>query len=115
MPKLYRTANSVRIPRVVLATLIASSLIAADLAPGTRRSFVTCPVVRDTKTVPCFLAQYEGETYFLAIQQDIGAEVYPPQLLHEVLVEGTVAPGPRVCGGIPLKPVSLSVMPEVNR
>jgi len=29
-------------------------------------------------------------------------------------VEGTVVNGPRVCGGIPLKPVKLSVMPEVS-
>jgi hypothetical protein len=97
------------------AFLLAGSLLAADPAPGTRLAFVTCPIVRDTKTVPCFLAEYNGDTYFLAIQQDIGAEQYPPQLLHEVLVEGTVATGPRVCGGIPLKPVSLSVMPEINR
>ena len=73
---------------------------------------MACPVVRDTKTVPCFLAEYQGETYFLGIQQDITADFYPPQLLHEVLVEGTVAPGPRVCGGIPLKPLHVSVLPE---
>jgi hypothetical protein len=79
-----------------------------------QRSFVACPIVRDTKTVPCFLAESEGETYYLTIQQDIQAEIYPPQLLHEVLVEGTIAPGPRVCGGIPLKPVKLSVLPELN-
>ena len=101
--------------RTILGFLIAGSLLASDPVPGTHLSFVTCPIVRDTKTVPCFLAQYEGETYFLAIQQDIGAEQYPPQLLHEVLVEGTVVQGPRICGGIPLKPVSLSVMPEINR
>jgi outer membrane protein OmpA-like peptidoglycan-associated protein len=78
-------------------------------------NFVACPVVRDTKTVPCFLADYQGETYFLGIQQDITAEFYPPQLLHEVLVEGTAVAGPRVCGGIPLKPLRVSVLPEVNR
>lgn len=78
-------------------------------------NFVSCPVVRDTKTVPCFLADYQGETYFLGIQQDITADFYPPQLLHEVLVEGTVANGPRVCGGIPLKPLHTSVLPELNR
>lgn len=93
-------------------------LLALFLFPITlvaqQRNFVTCPIVRDTKTVPCFMAEYEGETYFLAIQQDIQAEIYPPQLLHEVLVEGIVAPGPRVCGGIPLKPVKLSVLPELN-
>jgi len=78
-------------------------------------NFVACPLVRDTKTVPCFLAEYQGETYFLGIQQDITADFYPPQLLHEVLVEGTIAGGPRICGGIPLKPLHVSVLPELNR
>lgn len=78
-------------------------------------NFVACPVVRDTKTVPCFLAEYQGETYFLGIQQDITAEFYPPQLLHEVLVEGSIASGPRICGGIPLNPLHVSVLSEVNR
>lgn len=94
-------------------TLFALALVPATLA-AQQRNFVTCPIVRDTKTVPCFLAVYEGETYYLVVQQDISADLYPPQLLHEVLVEGTVAPGPRVCGGIPLKPVKLSVLPELN-
>jgi len=79
-----------------------------------QRSFVACPVVRDTKTVPCYLAEYEGETYFLGIQGDITSAFHPPQLKHEVLVEGRVAAGPRVCGGIPLEPVSISVVKEVN-
>ncbi len=90
-------------------------LLAAAVAfAQQQRSFIACPIVRDTKTVPCFLAEYEGETYFLGIQQDITSAFHPPQLKHEVLVEGTVADGPRVCGGIPLKPVAISVMKEVN-
>ena len=84
------------------------------VALGQQKNFVSCPIVRDTKTVPCFLAEYEGETYYLGIQQDITNDFHPPQLKHEVLVEGTVAEGPRVCGGIPLKPVFISVMKEVN-
>ena len=87
---------------------------AAIVALGQQRSFVSCPIVRDTKTVPCFLAEYEGETYYLGIQQDITSEFHPPQLKHEVLVEGRVVSGPRVCGGIPLQPVSISVVKEVN-
>jgi len=83
-------------------------------ALGQQRNFVSCPIVRDTKTVPCFLAEYEGETYFLGIQQDITSDFHPPQLKHEVLVEGRIAEGPRVCGGIPLQPVSISVLKEVN-
>jgi len=35
-------------------------LLAAAAALGQQRSFVACPVVRDTKTVPCFLADYDG-------------------------------------------------------
>src|SRR5580658_10931596 len=94
---------------------LALAFILALPAFSQHVNFVACPVVRDTKTVPCFLADYNGETYFLGIQQDITADFYPPQLLHEALIEGEVAPGPRVCGGIPLKPLHVSVMPEVNR
>jgi len=95
-------------------TALLAMMIVVQNATAQQINFVTCPVVRDTRTVPCFLAEYEGETYYLAVQQDISADQYPPQLLHDVLVEGTIDPGPRVCGGIPLKPVKLSVMPEVN-
>ena len=96
-----------------MRSVLALLLIPAAFAQ--QRNFVACPLVRDTKTVPCFLAEYEGETYFLGIQQDITASFYPPQLLHEVLVEGSIAPGPRVCGGIPLQPLKISVLPEINR
>lgn len=95
--------------RACLTGLVLSAVVFAQ-----QKSFVACPIVRDTKTVPCFLAEYEGETYYLGIQQDITAEFHPPQLKHEVLVEGTIAPGPRVCGGIPLRPVATSVIKELN-
>lgn len=78
-------------------------------------SFVTCPIVRDTATVPCWLAEYDGELYYLGIQVDIGAAWYPPQLGHEVLVEGRVAAErPRICGGIVVEPIRTSVLPELN-
>jgi outer membrane protein OmpA-like peptidoglycan-associated protein len=89
-------------------------LLAATIAVAQERSFIACPIVRDTKTVPCFLAEYEGELYYLGIQQDITAEFHPPQLKHEVLIEGRISEGPRICGGIPLKPLSISVIKEVN-
>jgi outer membrane protein OmpA-like peptidoglycan-associated protein len=89
-------------------------LLTAAVVVAQQRSFVACPIVRDTKTVPCFLAEYEGETYFLGIQQDITSAFRPPQLKHEVLVEGTVVYGPRVCGGIALNPIAISVIKEVN-
>ena len=78
-------------------------------------SFVTCPIVRDTKTVPCWLAEYNGEIYYLGNQGGVAQDFYPPQLNHEVLVEGTIAEGPRVCGGVPLRPVKTSVFLEINR
>lgn len=96
-------------------------LLAATLAPATpgtvdadetRRNFVGCPIVRDTASVPCWLAEYEGELYFLTLQTDVSAPVTPPWLGHRVLVEGTVSAEPRICGGIVLKPVHLSVLPE---
>jgi len=93
---------------------VLAVLLLVETAAAQQLNFVTCPIVRDTRTVPCFLAEYEGETYYLVVQQDISADQYPPQLLHEVLVEGTIDKGPRVCGGIPLKPVKLSVLPELN-
>ena len=86
-------------------------LLLGAAATGQQRSFVACPIVRDTRTVPCFLAEYDGALYFLGVQDSDGPV---PQLKHEVLVEGRVAQGPRVCGGIPLQPVSISVMKEVN-
>jgi outer membrane protein OmpA-like peptidoglycan-associated protein len=93
---------------------VLAVLLLVQTAAAQQLNFVACPIVRDTRTVPCFLAEYEGETYYLVVQQDISADQYPPQLLHEVLVEGTIEKGPRICGGIPLKPVKLSVLPELN-
>ena len=98
----------------LVIALLSSTLTAQQL------SFIACPVVRDTKTVPCWLAEYEGELYYLGVQEDgvredIDAQWFPPQQSHEVLVEGTVQPGPRVCGGIPLSPLFTSVMPELTR
>jgi hypothetical protein len=98
----------------VLVGTTALPARAQQRPPADHRNFLACPIVRDTKTVPCFLAEMDGELYFLGVQEDTGADWYPPQLGHKVLVEGTVAPGPLVCGGIPLKPIVTSVMPEVD-
>jgi len=79
-----------------------------------QRTFIACPIVRDTKTVPCWLAQYKGETYYLGIQSDQAAAFQPPQLEHQVLVEGSVAAGPRICGGVVLNPIKISVIPDIE-
>ena len=91
--------------------LLAAWLAAASVAAAQQRTnFVACPIVRDTSSVPCWLAEYEGETYFLTLQTDVSAPVTPPWLGHRVLVEGTISPEARICGGVVLKPVHLSVL-----
>jgi hypothetical protein len=97
------------------AAALGSLLMAGTaVADGARRSFVACPMVRDTASVPCWLAEYEGETYFLTLQTDVSATVTPPWLGHRVLVEGKVSDKPRICGGVVLEPVQLSVLPELD-
>lgn len=99
---------------VTLALMCVAGTASAAAPPANHRNFVACPIVRDTSSVPCWLAEYEGETYFLTIQTDVSAPVNPPWLGHKVLVEGTVSDEPRICGGIVLKPVALSVMQELD-
>ncbi|HEY2380893.1 MAG TPA: OmpA family protein [Terriglobia bacterium] len=97
--------------------LIVALVIAAGAGSGyaqqeQRRNFASCPVVQDTKTVPCWLAEYGGELYYLGIQSDSSAEFHPPYLGHKVLVEGVISNEPRICGGIVLKPVVVSPLIE---
>ena len=99
--------------RIVAACLAFAATAAGTVAAqDTHKNFVSCPVVRDTASVPCWLAEYEGVLYFLTIQSDVTAPVTPPWLGHRVLVEGTVSAEPNICGGVVLKPVHLSVLPE---
>lgn len=94
--------------------LVAPALLNAAAAPGSRISFVSCPIVRDTRSVPCWLSDYDGDRYYLTIQSDVSAAVQPPYLGHQVLVEGVVSDAPRICGGTVLSDVRLSVMPELD-
>jgi len=80
---------------------------------GQRANFVACPMVRNTY-VPCWVAQKDGELYYLGPQGDLGAPFHPPQLRHRALIEGVVSDEPRICGGIVLKPVNVSVLPEID-
>jgi hypothetical protein len=90
---------------------LAAWLAAVSVGTAQQRAnFVSCPIVRDTASVPCWLAEYEGELYFLTLQTDVSAPVTPPWLGHRVLVEGTVSAEPSICGGKVLKPVHLSVL-----
>jgi len=107
----------------LLGSLLASFAAAGDSndiktgklpKPGERLNFVSCPIVRDTQMVPCWLAEYEGELYFLGIQLDLQSPFFPPQLKHDALVEGVVSDKPRICGGIVLEPVKVASLPELN-
>jgi outer membrane protein OmpA-like peptidoglycan-associated protein len=97
----------------VASALLAASAVGAEPPPG-QRNFVACPIVRDTQTVPCWLAEYDGELYYLGIQTDVSAEFHPPLLGHRVLVEGVMKDGPRICGGVVLEPVKVSPLPELD-
>jgi hypothetical protein len=99
---------------LVLGAGLGPALAAATPPAGERISFVSCPIVRDTRSVPCWLSEYHGDVYYLTIQSDVSAEVQPPMLGHQVLVEGIVSASPTICGGVVLDPVRLSVMPELD-
>lgn len=103
-----------RAGRTFMLALAAAASAAAAPKPGERLSFVSCPMVRDTSSVPCWLAEYEGETYFLTLQTDVSAPVNPPWLGHRVLVEGVVSARDPVCGARVIEPVTLSVLPELD-
>lgn len=102
---------------LVGVTLVASASApeSSQAAPGRRVAFVACPIVRDTATLPCWLAEYQGRLYYLGTQGSTSSAFYPPQLQHEVLVEAVVGEGAPICGGLPLTQVEVSVRPEINR
>ena len=100
-------------PLTVLLAGFGSAALAAT-PDAAQRNLVACPIVRDTATVPCWLAEYEGELYFLTLQTDVSAPVNPPMLGHKVLVEGRRSDKPRICGGIVLEPVRLSALPALD-
>jgi hypothetical protein len=97
---------------VMFAVCVANTEAQQQAASVERKNFLSCPVVQDTKTVPCWVSEYRGELYYLGIQSDISAEFHPPYLGHKVLVEGVVSNEPRICGGIVLKPVKVSPILE---
>ena len=104
-----------QLPRVLTLSLAVFGGVALAAVPDAQqRNFVACPIVRDTASVPCWLAEYEGDLYFLTLQTDVSAPVNPPMLGHKVLVEGRRTDKPRICGGIVLEPVRLSALPALD-
>jgi hypothetical protein len=109
----------IRMTVLSLGALCAGGVLADDAQPSgpgkpaKRANFIACPMVRNTY-VPCWMAQHEGELYYLGPQGDLGAPFRAPQLRHRALVEGIVSDEPRICGGIVLKSVNVSVLPEID-
>jgi hypothetical protein len=69
------------VTRVFVVAILGTSLVHAQSL-----SFVTCPIVRDTKTVPCWLAEYNGEIYYLGNQGGVAEDLYTPPQNNEVFV-----------------------------
>jgi hypothetical protein len=100
----------------LLVAAIAGVACTAQAA-GTRNPLplVACPIVQDTPSVPCWIVEAGGETYYLGIQSDVSAPFNPPALGHKVLVEGAVKKdAPRICGGLVVEPVTVSILPELS-
>ena len=102
-----RITSSAMLRTFAVGTAFLVSVAAADTPDAAQRNFVSCPIVRDTKTVPCWLAEYDGELYYLGIQTDVSAEFHPPYLGH-----GAVdVPGPldrfALAGSVPHGPDAL--------
>jgi outer membrane protein OmpA-like peptidoglycan-associated protein len=101
--------------RAAAFSLMLSCWILADpalAAPGDRLNFLACPRLHDT-TPNCWTAEYEGEIYYLGVQRGPD-QSYLPQMKHQVLVEGVITDAPRICGGLVMKPLRVSVMPELD-
>lgn len=101
--------------RKVMTAVVLSLLATTAMAEGAGRSlsFKACPIVRDTSTVPCWLAEHEGQLYYLGIQTDLQGSFTPPHLGHQALIEGVVTYR-KICGGIVLEPVRTSTLPELD-
>ena len=89
-----KARHVIRGRRLLLAGWLVSGTAIGSGADGPRKNFVSCPIVRDTASVPCWLTEYEGETYFLTVQSDVTAPVTPPWLGHRVLVKAPCPPSP---------------------
>ena len=90
---------------------MVASLSAADAAHAADSayvSFITCPIFRNGVD-RCWLAERGDTVYYIGRYSGSS-----PQLLHKVLIEGTIADGTRSCGGLVLKPLHISVLPEID-
>jgi outer membrane protein OmpA-like peptidoglycan-associated protein len=92
-----------------LLSLAGVLCYAADAPASKPVAFIACPVYRDTnqgRKSGCWLA----DDHENGVRYDIGGGRAKPQIGHEVLVEGSIANSPDVCGGTVLAPVHTAVL-----
>ena len=93
--------------RILALTVAAVTFGSAQAQAQQSLAFVACPIMRDTATAPCWLAEYKGELYSL----DSSTAVDPPSLGHQALVEGAPTEARR-CGGKVLANLRISIRPD---
>jgi outer membrane protein OmpA-like peptidoglycan-associated protein len=98
---------------IAVLAIVACAATASAQSEGRRIAFVSCPVLRNTEPVPCWLGAYKGELYYLGPQGDLQADFYPPQFNHRMLVEGELT-NERYCGGIVVRKARASVLPDID-
>jgi hypothetical protein len=94
-----------------IATVVSGSALAQTTA------FVACPVFRNVHEMRgCWLTLYKDDWYYLGSPGGVGdSGSLPPQLKHQALIEGVVSDAPRICGGLVLRSLSVSPLPEIDR
>src|SRR5215212_7866812 len=97
--------------RILAFAAAAATVSSAQAQAQQPLAFVACPILRDTATVPCWLAEYKGERYYLGAQGNTDAGISPPALGHQALIEGTPT-SQTLCGGKVLANLHVSVRPE---
>lgn len=102
--------------RIVAAVAIVGCLSSTPVRADTHLAFVTCPLLRDTPELPCWMVRHDGKLYYLGIQSGraFATAFFPPQMKHKVLVEGTPSTGPTICGGVALENLHVSALPEIS-
>jgi outer membrane protein OmpA-like peptidoglycan-associated protein len=81
----------------------------ASSAPEPSRSFIACPIYRDTvngRKSGCWLATDDSD----GVRYDVTLGRTKPQIGHEILVEGRVSAGSAPCGGLVMTPIHVSVL-----
>ena len=94
---------------LIKATVLITAALTAPLvtlAQDRNISFVACPIFQDTNTVPCWLAEYDGELYFLGLQTDASGWS-PPLQGHQLLGAAGDESQPIVAGR--LQPEAMTV------